>query len=93
MPKFRKKSLIIDAEQWFPGNGCRGVQGDDRTKLCGCVLAGGDASIPHVHPTRYPDAVYIEPGDWIVAEADGSGYYPCKPDVFEATYDPVEQSE
>ena len=31
------------------------------------------------------------PGDWIITEMiDGSGFYPCKPDIFEATYEPVE---
>lgn len=30
------------------------------------------------------------PGDWIITELDGRGYYPCKPAVFAATYDAVE---
>lgn len=90
MPMFCKKPLIVDAEQWFPGNGCRGVQGDNNTKICGCVMLGAPHGyVPHVHPTRCDAGVPVEPGDWIIAEADGSGYYPCKPNVFAATYDPV----
>ena len=27
--------------------------------------------------------------DWIIAEPDGEHYYPCKPDIFEATYEAV----
>ena len=30
------------------------------------------------------------PGDWIIPEMNG-GWYPCKPDVFEATYEPIEE--
>lgn len=30
--------------------------------------------------------VSVNPGDWIIAEANGAGFYPCAPDVFEATY-------
>jgi len=31
------------------------------------------------------------PGDWIINEPWVKGYYPCKPDVFEATYTAQEQ--
>ena len=96
MALFRKKPVVVDAEQWFPGNGCRGVRDDwaviveGVSRLCGCRLVGGvNAGKPHVHPTRADHGVRIDPGDWIIAEQDGSGYYPCKPDVFAATYDPV----
>ena len=29
------------------------------------------------------------PGDWIIQGVKGE-LYPCKPDIFEATYEPVE---
>jgi len=29
------------------------------------------------------------PGDWIITGVNGENY-PCKPDIFEKTYDPVE---
>jgi hypothetical protein len=31
--------------------------------------------------------VMIYPNDWIIAEQDGSGHYPCNPEVFTATYE------
>lgn len=31
------------------------------------------------------------PGDWIITGVKGE-HYPCKPDIFEATYDPVKDS-
>jgi hypothetical protein len=30
------------------------------------------------------------PGDWIIKGVKGE-FYPCKPDIFAATYDPVEE--
>ena len=30
-------------------------------------------------------------GDWIITGVEGE-QYPCKPDIFEKTYDPVEES-
>jgi len=32
------------------------------------------------------------PGDWIIKGVKGE-FYPCKPDIFEQTYDPVENNE
>lgn len=34
--------------------------------------------------------VRVQAGDWIITEANGGGFYPCKPDVFEANYQPME---
>jgi hypothetical protein len=33
-----------------------------------------------------------ENGDWIIKGIKGE-FYPCKPDIFEATYEPVEDEE
>jgi hypothetical protein len=88
--KFRKKPVIIDAVQWFPGVEHPGV----------------DVVPAHMSPSRVPgeffpvpDAFYvvtiheqrcyIQPGDWLIPEPDGIHYYPCKPDIFENTYEPV----
>ena len=38
-------------------------------------------------PLNYWHEAYV--GDWII-RGDENQYYPCKPDIFEATYDPVE---
>lgn len=85
--KFRKKSTVIEAEQWFPGKKVTGVQGDNPNMICGCVaLRGAKASVPHVHTAHNNQAVDLEPGDWIVAEPDGRGYYPIKQDIFAANY-------
>ena len=43
----------------------------------------------HVHTMHNNQAVILEPGDWIIPEPDGIHYYPVKPAVFEATYEPV----
>lgn len=100
MAIYRKKQVTVDAEQWFPGNGCRGVRDDHPAAvsvgkivtLCGCrLVAGVNAGVPHVHPTRADHGVRVDPGDWIIAEADGSGYYPYKPDVFAVTYESVDE--
>lgn len=36
--------------------------------------------------------MYASPGDWIITGVNGEKY-PCKPDIFEKTYEPVNDSE
>ena len=80
MPKFRKKPIIVEAEQF----------------------SAADWE-PH-EPHQYPSGVYkasdtyfiktleglmtVSEGDWIITGVAGEKY-PCKPDIFETTYEPV----
>ena len=88
--KFRKKPVVIDAMQ-FLGPDVRNVdgmmafdnwivtnQGDRRCRYKGDKL---------IIPTLEGDMV-AEPGDWIIRGVKGE-LYPCKTDIFEATYEPA----
>ena len=44
-----------------------------------------EISIPTLEGT-----MIANPGDWIITGIKGE-QYPCKPDIFEATYEPVTQ--
>lgn len=81
MPKFRKRPNEIEAEQYLLMNSPRGV--------CYCEEASS-LRLPHVHTAHNNQAVFIERGDWIVPEPDGEHFYPVKPDIFAATYEPAE---
>jgi hypothetical protein len=78
MPKFRKKPVVVEAEQFVIGDGPLppGVHGAE----------GGHFYVM----TAHNQTVFVVRGDWIIAEPDGRGYYPCKSDIFAATYEPVE---
>jgi hypothetical protein len=87
--KYRKKPVVIDAER-FTG------KGDDVRGICRCRLAGAKGAEfeltdrgPHVHTIHGGQPVLVEPGDMIIPEPDGEHFYPCKPDIFAATYDAV----
>lgn len=89
MPKFRKKPVVIEAMQ-FPG-----------TENKDAAIAFDDWMMP-LDPkktARYKDGdmliitaqgqrVRARPGDWIIRGMNGE-FYPCKPDIFEATYEAV----
>lgn len=82
--KFRKKPVVIDAIQWFPGKSdVRGVL----TRPTGRELRGMD-EYEHFVRTLEGD-MRVSPGDWIITGVKGEKH-PCKPDIFDATYDPVE---
>jgi hypothetical protein len=39
--------------------------------------------------TIHGQRAVVADGDWIITEPDMIHHYPCKPEIFEATYDPV----
>lgn len=85
MSTFVSKHIEIEAEQWYPELLVKGVchcaqpSAKEEDKLYGGFVA-------HVHTLH--GGVRIEPGDWIVKDIDGSGYYPCKPAIFWKRWEP-----
>lgn len=72
--KFRKKPVVIEATQWFK-NG-------DHPEVW--IDHNGTAFIPTLEGVHI-----VTPGDWIITGVKGE-HYPCKPDIFEATYERAE---
>lgn len=52
-----------------------------------CYASGNTQ--PHVHTIHDNQLVVLEVGDFIIPEPDGEHYYPCKPAIFAATYEPA----
>lgn len=77
MGKFRRRPTIIEAEQFDGTNFCKGVLRDPGKDQQAYVVT--------IHRQR----CYVVAGDYIIPEPDGEHYYPCKPDIFEATYEPI----
>lgn len=91
--KFRKKPVVIEATQWFKigDNPEVEVAYTDLTDKENCEGCG----ISFVHHGRVPTLEgdhIVCPGDWIITGIKGE-LYPCKPDIFDATYEPVRQEE
>jgi hypothetical protein len=77
--KFRKKPVVIDAERFLPL-----IEPLPFATLGVCCY---DASGWHVQTLEGP--LHITEGDWIICGVKGE-FYPCKPDIFDATYEPVD---
>lgn len=79
--RFRKRPIVIEAVQFTGSNHGEIARFEGlryRTGFEGKVL------IETLEGVMTADA-----GDWIIRGVKGE-YYPCKPDIFEATYEPAE---
>ena len=89
MSKFKKKPVIIEAIQWTGDNVSDIIEfvnhydirlqnnyenGEEKTELYINTLEG---------------SMHASQGDWIIKGVHGE-FYPCKPDIFEETYEPAE---
>lgn len=77
--RFRKKPVVIEAVQWSVTNAAE----------IAAFMMGG--KYQHTHSNRVAiftleGTMIAAPGDWIIKGVKGE-YYPCKPDIFEATYE------
>ncbi len=75
MAKFISKPTEIEAEQ-FTGPGSHPEVVEYPACSPPYMVRGKQGHVP------------VNVGDWIIAEADGSGFYPCAPDIFERKYAP-----
>lgn len=81
--KYRRKPIVIeaycpwrgDSPDWFKHALCRGA-------IRECVSGGFDIF-------TLEGVMHASPGDYIIQGVKGE-LYPCKPDIFEQTYEPVE---
>lgn len=80
--KFRKKPVVIEAVQWT---------GDNWTEIA-TFHRGDDFTITGttLNIRTLEGVMTAQPGDWIIRGVRDE-LYPCKPDIFAATYEPHEQ--
>lgn len=89
MPKFRKRPVQIEAIQFEGKENVANVL--DFTDFAVAVRSHKDDDgtlIPVVEINTLEGTMIAIPGDWIIRGVKGE-LYPCKPDIFAATYDPV----
>jgi len=96
--RFRKKPVVINAHRfagsvegwealmrWLESLGLEGEDGDGSDGSQGMwMVDDGEALIIDTLEGEHR----TDPGDWIICGVAGE-FYPCKPDIFEATYEPA----
>lgn len=95
MAQYRKKPVVIEAYQFRN----RAGEPDGRPQwLLDAVKAGTvhfhnyALSPPHLTIDTLEGVMRAEIDDWIIKGVKGE-IYPCKPDIFAATYEPVAAGE
>lgn len=90
MPRYRKKPVVIEAEQFDGTEECAKRLGLDSQHVLG-ENPYEDLLEPKRGIETLEGFMIAEPGDWIITGVKGERY-PCKPDVFEMTYEPTDGS-
>lgn len=88
MSQYRKKPVVISAIQWT-GDNLQAVDaffGDAFNDWS--IYEDGDPWEGSLSITTLEGDHRAEPGDWIIRGIKGE-FYPCKPDIFAATYEKV----
>jgi len=81
--KYRKKPVVIEAIQYFNGDGKYTISECLKFASNKATYAGVTQLL--VIETEEGDMVARD-GDWIIKGVKGE-FYPCKPDIFEQTYE------
>lgn len=96
--KFRKKPVEVEASQWFV-NGDHPNVSEFLSPLGRACTNCRQARNLHGWVDTLEGGHVVCPGDWIitdhrVTDPKGHGhFYPCKPDIFEATYERVDDRD
>ena len=85
MRLYRKKPVVVGAVQWTgrPTREMNAFIGDRAVRMDGDGVTGND---PLLVSTLEGEEMICSPGDWLIQGVKGE-LYPCKPDIFEATYE------
>lgn len=108
MPLFRKKPVVIQAVQlnyqnWndicdFVGKALINEQEpgyyiplEEVSDTCG-ESGEGLGFLAFAVTTTHGERAIVRHGDWVIPDSKPGTFYPCKPDVFAATYESFEDS-
>ena len=80
--KFRKKPVVIDAVYWY------GNPDSDIELWLGDSFESWLPSQGKLAIRTLEGEITASAGDWIIKGVNGE-FYPCKPDIFEKTYEPA----
>jgi hypothetical protein len=86
MTAYRKKPVVIEARQFTPESGADVWEWADSKPM---KDASGEVIGLRIYTLE--GHMRADFGDYIIRGVQGE-FYPCKPDIFEATYEPVEVS-
>ena len=89
MSKFRKKPVVIEAVRYDGTlDGATNIYAWINGKPHGPYYQLENITDGYMTIKTLEGTMRASPGDWIIKGVKNE-FYPCKPDIFEATYEPV----
>lgn len=85
--KFRKKPIVIQAWLWDQTKATFKILQENGMKFGGYSSHETLDYVHHLTIQTLEGTMRAEKGDWIIKGINGE-FYPCKPDIFEKTYEP-----
>jgi hypothetical protein len=89
MPQYRKKPVVIHAFPWDGSIECGDIIASTFGDRVQVHAEKDDPRPPRLFCATLEGLLQATPGDWIIQGIKGE-VYPCKPDIFAATYEPYE---
>ena len=88
--KFRKKPVVIEAIQFDTTEGVMAITKFTTgiASMCRVRDTFGDIRDYDMKIQTLEGEMIVSPGDWVIKGVQGE-FYPCKPDIFAATYEEV----
>lgn len=86
--RYRKKPVVIEAERFCVSDGPAAAL--KLAAWCGGLVPSMRAIHPVIEIPTLEGVMTAVDGDWIIRGIAGE-FYPCKPDIFAATYEAVEE--
>ena len=88
--QFRKRPIVIEALQWKGGSNIEiaAFLGDNSWKYC----YETNTTPEMLEISTLEGTICASRNDWIIRGIQGE-FYPCKPDIFEKTYEPVSSTQ
>ena len=87
--KFKKKPVIIEAVQWTGDNLGEILEFVNHYDVRMTSHESEGAQKEELFINTLEGSMHASEGDWIIKGVHGE-FYPCKPDIFEETYEPAE---
>lgn len=81
--KFRKKPIVVEVFHFH------GKTGENWYEARGFIEGNYDNTLNYPNIKTLEGIMEVTPGDYIIKGVQGE-FYPCKPDIFEQTYEKVE---
>lgn len=92
MMKFRKKPVVVEAIQWCGQEDDHALGNFLSTNGWGLRWCHNSEGLPCIQTLESGLGFHIvSPGDWVI-RGDKNEFYPCKPEIFFSTYEPIPEA-